>query len=78
LAYLLCPLSSPQDDPFLSSCLRAVRRHSLMMLRQKARILVPPSHAATLVGSPDDSGLLGEDEVFLQVGLQVVMMTMCM
>jgi hypothetical protein len=76
--YVCYTLCSPQGDPFLSSCLRAVRGHSLMMLEHRARILIPPRHAATLMGTPDDSqlvedddsGLLEEDEVFLQVRCQ--------
>jgi hypothetical protein len=39
-----------------------------MMIRKKARILVHPDYAATLVGTPDQTGLLKEGEVFLQVG----------
>ncbi len=65
LRMLDCGLQ-PSQEPFLSACLRAVRRAAIAQLRHKARILVP-ERAVTLVGSPDETGTLRENEVFLQV-----------
>jgi hypothetical protein len=48
-----------------------------MMIRKKARILVHPEYAATLVGTPDQTGLLQAGEVFLQVGTCVIKTSSC-
>lgn len=55
----------PHKDPFLFSCLHAIRAHHLMNLRKKARIHV--EKGAVLIGGIDETGLLREGEVFIQV-----------
>lgn len=63
----LCFGRSPYEEPFLQSCLRAIRRNALADLRHKARIPLPPSLGVMLMGSPDETDTLGPEEVFLQV-----------
>ena len=57
---------SPNDEPFLFDCLHAVRSHHLQNLRKKSRILV--HDGAVLTGGIDETGLLREGEVFVNVG----------
>lgn len=52
-----------QSEPMLSSVLYGLQLSNYLNLRKKARILVPDS--ATLIGIPDDDGILNEDEVFV-------------
>lgn len=54
-----------QSEPMLSSVLYGLQLSNYLNLRKKARILVPES--ATLIGIPDDDGILNEDEVFVQI-----------
>jgi RNA-dependent RNA polymerase len=56
---------SPERDPFLFSCLLAIRAHHLHSLRKKARIFI--EHGAVLLGGVDETGLLEEGCVFIQV-----------
>jgi hypothetical protein len=53
------------SDLFLRACLAAVRQHALAELRGKARVLV--AEGAVLMGVADETGMLGEGCVFLQV-----------
>lgn len=55
----------PSRDPFLYSCLHATRSHHLMGLRKKARIHV--KDGAVLMGGIDETGLLEENQIFIQV-----------
>lgn len=56
---------SPASEPFLFSCLHAIRSHHLFSLRKKARILV--EEGAVLIGGLDETGLLPEGCVFIQI-----------
>jgi RNA-dependent RNA polymerase len=65
LTALLETLPMPQDDPFLFSCLHAVRARHLMDLRKKARVHVPKG--VVLLGGIDELGVLQEGQVFLSL-----------
>lgn len=56
---------SPAEDPFLYSCLHAIRSHHIYGLRKKARIFV--QDGAVLMGGIDETGLVPEGCVFVQV-----------
>ena len=56
---------SPKHDPFLFSCLHALRTHHLMNLRKKSRIFV--EKGAVLIGGIDEMGIIPEGCVFVQV-----------
>lgn len=56
---------SPLDDPFIFSCLHAIRSHQLMQLRKKTRIHV--RDGAVLMGGIDETGKLPEGCIFIQV-----------
>ena len=56
----------PQQEVFLGACLEAVRRHHLMELKSKSRILVP--EGKQLMGVMDEFAVLQPGEVFVQVG----------
>lgn len=56
---------SPKTDPFLFSCCLAIRSHHIFALRKKARIFV--ENGAVLMGGIDESKLLPEFCVFLQI-----------
>ncbi|GKY93876.1 hypothetical protein MPSEU_000354500 [Mayamaea pseudoterrestris] len=53
----------PQDEPFLFSCLHAIRSHHLFALRKKTRIFV--ADGAVLRGGIDESGMLPEGCVYV-------------
>jgi RNA-dependent RNA polymerase len=65
LGHMLSAGISPDKDPFLFSCLHATRSHHLMNLRKKARIHV--EQGAVLIGGIDETGLVPEGCVFVQV-----------
>lgn len=56
---------SPLKDPFLFSCLHAIRSHCHFGLRKKCRILVPKG--AVLMGAIDVTGLLPEGCIFVSI-----------
>ena len=56
---------SPLYDPFLFSCLYSIRNHHLMQLRKKTRIRV--KDGAVLMGGLDETGLLPEGCIFVQL-----------
>jgi RNA-dependent RNA polymerase len=56
---------SPAKDPFLYSCLFAIRAHHIYGLRKKARIFI--EKGAVLMGGIDETGLVPEGCVFVQV-----------
>jgi RNA dependent RNA polymerase len=56
---------SPDRDPFILSCMQAFRVHHFNSLRKKARIFV--EKGAVLIGGIDETALLPEGCVFLQV-----------
>ena len=55
----------PEREPFLFSCLHAIRHHHLMNLRKKTRILV--EKGAVLMGGLDETGLVPEGCVHIQI-----------
>jgi RNA-dependent RNA polymerase len=55
---------SPSGEPFLYSCLHAIRAYHLTNLRKKARIFV--EKGVVLMAGLDETGLLPEGCVFLQ------------
>ena len=65
LCHMLHAGLKPSDDPFLYSTLHAVRSHHLMNLRKKARVHV--KDGVVLLGGLDETGLLPEHCIFLQV-----------
>lgn len=65
LCHMLSIGAEPDKDPFLYSCLHATRSHHLMNLRKKARIHV--EEGAVLIGGIDETGLLPEGHIFIQV-----------
>jgi RNA-dependent RNA polymerase len=65
LLHMLKSGQSPATDPFLFSALHAMRQHHLFTLRKKARIFV--EKGAVLMGGIDESGVLKEGEVFVQM-----------
>ena len=65
LLHMLDSGFSPKADPFLFNALHAIRQHHLFTLRKKARIFV--QKGAVLMGGLDETGLLKENEVFVQV-----------
>jgi RNA-dependent RNA polymerase len=56
---------SPAKDPFLYSCFHAIRSHHIYGLRKKARIFI--EKGAVLMGGIDETGLVPEGCVFVQV-----------
>jgi RNA-dependent RNA polymerase len=56
---------SPSEEPFLYSCLHAIRAYHLTNLRKKARIFV--EKGVVLMAGLDESGLLPDGCVFLQL-----------
>ena len=64
LRMLSCGLS-PSDEPFLFSCLHAIRAHHLMTLRKKSRVFV--EKGVVLLGGLDETGLVPEGCVFFQI-----------
>jgi RNA-dependent RNA polymerase len=56
---------SPDKEPFLFSALHAIRAHHLTNLRKKSRIFV--KDGAVLIGGLDETGLVPEGCVFVQV-----------
>jgi RNA-dependent RNA polymerase len=56
---------SPAKDPFLYSCCHAIRSHHIYGLRKKARIFI--EKGAVLMGGIDETGLVPEGCVFVQV-----------
>lgn len=56
---------SPAKDPFLFSCFHAIRSHHIYGLRKKARIFI--EKGAVLMGGIDETGLVPEGCVFVQV-----------
>jgi hypothetical protein len=65
LMHMLHSGLDPRFDPFLLSCLHAIRSHHLMNLRKKTRIFV--KKGAVLLGGIDETGNLPEDCVFVQI-----------
>lgn len=61
---LLANGKQPNEEPFLFSCLHAIRSHHLYGLRKKSRILV--EDGCVLMGGLDETGLLPEGCVFVQ------------
>lgn len=61
---LFCGLT-PTNEPFLFSCLHAIRAHHLMNLRKKSRVFV--DKGAVLTGGLDETGLVPEGCVFVQI-----------
>jgi RNA-dependent RNA polymerase len=57
----------PKKETFLGQCLEAVRKHHLMELKAKSRVLVP--EGKQLMGVMDEFGVLQPGEVFLQLGV---------
>ena len=55
----------PKSDPFLFSCLHALRNLHLMNLKKKSRIFV--ARGAVLIGGLDESGEVPEGCVFVQL-----------
>lgn len=55
----------PQEEPFMYSCLQAIRTHHLFTLRKKARVFV--EKGAVLMGGMDETGLLAEGCVHVNV-----------
>jgi len=51
-------------DPVLSSILYSMQLNQFMNLKKKARILLPDS--CVLIGIVDPTGILNEDEIFVQ------------
>ncbi|KAL7542670.1 hypothetical protein ACHAXR_011976, partial [Thalassiosira sp. AJA248-18] len=68
LCHMLNASLKPDTDPFLYSSLHAIRSHHLMNLRKKARIHI--EKGVVLIGGIDESGLLPENCIFLQVPRQ--------
>jgi RNA-dependent RNA polymerase len=56
---------SPKEEPFVFDCLHAIRTHHLQNLRKKARIHV--RDGAVLMGGIDETGLVHEGSVFVNV-----------
>lgn len=56
---------SPEKEPFLFSVLHAIRTHHLTNLRKKSRIFV--KDGAVLIGGLDETGLVPEGCIFVQV-----------
>ena len=56
---------SPLKDPFLFSCLHAIRAYHLMNLQKKTRVVV--KDGAVLMGGLDETGIVPEGCIFLQV-----------
>lgn len=54
-----------RKDPFIKNLLTLFRLQMLEELSKKARIFVP--QGAYLLGVPDETGSLGENEIFVQV-----------
>lgn len=65
LASLLENGKQPNEEPFLFSCLHAIRSHHLYGLRKKSRILV--QKGCVLMGGLDETRLLQEGCIFVQV-----------
>ncbi|KAL3913797.1 MAG: hypothetical protein SGILL_006353 [Bacillariaceae sp.] len=65
LLHMLDSGFSPKTDPFLFNALHSIRQHHLFTLRKKARLFV--KKGAVLIGGLDETGLLKEGEVFVQV-----------
>ena len=65
LLHMLHAGLSPAIDPFLYSTLSSIRCHHLFDLRKKSRILV--EKGAVLTGGLDETGLLDEGTVFIQL-----------
>jgi len=65
LVHMLSCGLSPCNDPFLFSCLHAIRAHHLMNLRKKSRVFV--EKGAVLIGGLDETGLVPEGCVFVQI-----------
>jgi RNA-dependent RNA polymerase len=65
LLHMLYSGWSPDADPFLFNALHAIRQHHLFALRKKARVFV--KEGAVLMGGLDETGLLKDGEVFVQV-----------
>ncbi len=53
------------QDPMLGSMVHALQLASFQSIKKKARILMPES--STLIGVVDETGLLEENEVFVQI-----------
>ena len=53
------------NDPMLGQIVHALQLASYMAIKKKARILEPQS--CTLIGIVDETGLLEENEVFVQI-----------
>ena len=65
LVHMLSCGLSPTNEPFLFSCLHAIRAHHLMNLRKKSRVFV--DKGAVLIGGLDETGLVPEGCVFVQI-----------
>ena len=65
LMHMLHSGLSASDDPFLFSCVHSIRSHHVTQLRKKARIFV--RDGAVLMGGLDETGLLPEGCVFVQL-----------
>ena len=65
LSHMISAGLQPSNDPFLFACLHAIRSHHLMNLRKKARIHV--TKGAVLLGGLDETGLVPEGCVFVQL-----------
>jgi len=65
LSAVLTSGAKPARDPFLFSCLLAMRSHDLFDMRKKARILV--DKGVVLLGGIDETGELEEGCIFLQI-----------
>ena len=53
------------DDPMLSNMVYALQLSNFLSIKKKARIFMPKS--TTLIGVVDESGVLEENEVFVQI-----------
>jgi hypothetical protein len=65
LIHMLSCGFSPCNEPFLFSCIHAIRAHHLMTLRKKSRVFV--EKGAVLLGGLDETGLVPEGCVFVQI-----------
>jgi hypothetical protein len=53
------------NEPYLQGLLQSLRSGTLRLVEQKARIII--RDGASLIGVLDEYGVLGEDEVFIQI-----------
>ena len=65
LVHMLSSGLSPGDEPFLFSCIQVIMGHHRTALRKRSRVFV--EKGAVLLGGIDETGLLPEGCVYLQI-----------